>query len=64
MFVDSFVIRFSQFYFLTRSDNFAKAIIGFACMGAIFANVQNGLISSVLGVFLSVFLHRLSIKCL
>ena len=64
VFVDSFLILFSQFYFFfTRSDDFAKAI-AFACMEATFANSQNGLISLMLGVFSSGFLHRISIMCL
>ena len=61
MFVDSFLILFSQFYFF--SPDFAKAI-AFACMEATFANSQNGLISLMLGVFSSGFLHRISIMCL
>ena len=49
MSVDSFFICFWQFYFLSQTDHFAKAI------EAIFANIQNALIFRVLGVFESGF---------
>ena len=43
---------------MTQSDDFAKAI-GFACM---MADFQNGLISPILGVFSSGFLHRTTLN--
>ena len=39
MAVDSFFICFKQFYFLTQSDDFAKAIYSL-CIEAIFADIQ------------------------
>ena len=33
-------------------------------MEAIFDNMKNGLISRILGVFFSGFLHRISVMCL
>ena len=36
--VDSFLIRFREFYFLTQSNDFAKAIL--LCMEAIFPHIK------------------------
>ena len=55
MLVDSFLICFWKFYFLTPSDDFAKAKAFACCMEAIFANGENGLIFRILGVFSSGF---------
>ena len=62
MSVDSFLICFWQFYFLSQTDDFAKAI-AFAWQ-AIFANIQNALIFGILGVFESGFLRKITILCL
>ena len=53
-FVEWILTCFLEFKFLTQSDDFAKAI-GFACM---MADIQNGLISRIFGVFSSRFSHR------
>ena len=68
MSLDSFLICFWQFYFLSQTDDFAKAI-AFACLcmakaiEAIFSNIQNALIFGILGVFERGFLHRKTILC-
>ena len=53
MLLDSFLIFFRQFHFLTSSNDFAKAIpLG---MEAILANNQNTFVSQILGVFSTIF---------
>ena len=54
MHLGSFLIRFRKFYFLTKSDDFAKAIYSL-CMEAIFGNNQNSLFSRILGLSTSSF---------
>ena len=53
MLVDLFFVSFFQFYCLTESDDFAKAIFSL-CIYGIFANFQNGLIFGISGVFKAV----------
>ena len=53
MSVDSFLICFWQFYFLSQTDHFAKAVYSL-CIYGIFANIQNALIFGILGVFKAV----------
>ena len=55
MSVDSFLICFWQFYISSQTDDFAKK--------AIFANIQNGLIFRILGVFKGGFLLRITLLC-
>ena len=49
MLAESFLVCFVQFYFLTQTDDFAKPIA--FCMEAVFANIQNGLIFPISGLF-------------
>ena len=62
MIVESFYICFRQFYFLTQSYDYLKAI-GFA-LRPFFANIQIGVISRILGVFSSGFVHIITIMWL
>ena len=59
MIIGSFLMYFVQFYFLTQTDAFAK---GYSpSMEAIFLNIQNGLIFRIFDLFLSGFLHRITV---
>ena len=57
MLVDSFLICFSQFYFLTENDDFEKD-------GGHFGQLSKHSFFQILGVFSSSVLHKISIVCL
>ena len=49
MLIESFLVCFLQFYFLTQTDDFAKAIAH--GRRPFFANIQNGLIFRIFDLF-------------
>ena len=62
MLVDSFLIRFRQFYFLTESDDFANAIaLAWRPLLPIFKMLSFLEYEVLLGSFLIGFRHRISI---